>query len=115
MSKRQARAELRAKIKGMAERGEPIHVRLVRVARSQMSLRGVLPRFMVRAGEFMFSMPEDAVLQCYGGVEIHDTWRPVRGLDTTVVFTRAGDACTPPARLVHVSSLDDLAGIAVAS
>lgn len=56
MTKRQARAELRAKLKGMVERGEPLPWRLVRVARSQMSLRGVTPQFMIERGEFLHVM-----------------------------------------------------------
>lgn len=56
MTKRQARAELRAKVKGMVERGEPLPSQLVRIARSQMSLKGVLPQFMIERGEFLHVM-----------------------------------------------------------
>lgn len=81
MTKRQARAELRAKLKGMVERGEPLPVRL-RIARSQMSLRGVTPQFMLRAGEFLHQLPHGVML-CPDGAEVHDMWRPLRAIECT--------------------------------
>lgn len=96
---RASREALCEEIRGLIATGEPVHVRLVRLARSQVGLRDVTPQFMVLTSmdtgpgtrdRFYVPLLEGGVTCVRDGDEVHDMWRDVRTIETRVVRMGAG-------------------------
>lgn len=95
----ESREALREEIRGLIAAGEPVHVRLVRLARAQGGLSEVTPRFMVftsmdtgpgRRDRFYVPLLEGGVTCVRDGDEVHDMWREARTIETRVVRMGAG-------------------------
>lgn len=74
------------KIRSKVASGEPIHPQTIRIARSQASLRGVTPQYMILSSDRMFHVLPAGVLdvgQLPRRTEIHDMWRPSKPFESS--------------------------------
>lgn len=93
MSRTKAVRELCDKIRAMVAAGEPLPSQLVRIARSQTSLEGVTPQFMLMDRCEFHALPAGVLeLDSFIGthVTLHDMWRPVQKLESTLRYPTAG-------------------------